>query len=40
MLHEVQHLPQRSWMCAGCAEPVEGGFTQCWNCGLPEPMAY
>lgn len=39
-LHEVQHLPQRSWQCVGCAEPVEGGFTQCWNCGLPEPMAY
>lgn len=39
-LHDLQHLPQRHWVCGGCAEPVEGGFTQCWNCGLPEPTAY
>jgi hypothetical protein len=36
VLHQLQHLPQRSWVCAGCSEAVEGGFMQCWNCGLGE----
>ena len=36
LLHELTHLPQRRWLCA-CGEIVEGGFEQCWQCGLPMP---
>ncbi len=36
LLHELKHLPQRHWVCA-CGETVEGGFEQCWNCGLAMP---
>lgn len=32
LLHDLQHLPQRRWVCA-CGEVVEGGFEQCWACG-------
>lgn len=35
-LHTIRHPQQRRWVCAGCHELVEGGFTQCWNCGLDE----
>ncbi len=35
-LHTIRSPQQRRWVCAGCAELVEGGFTQCWNCGLLE----
>ena len=35
-LRELQHVPQRRWVCA-CGELVEGGFEQCWSCGLPMP---
>ena len=21
------------WICAQCGEPIEGQFTECWNCG-------
>ncbi len=38
-LRQIQYTPQRRWVCAGCAELVEGGFTQCWNCGLAQGMA-
>jgi len=31
LLHALQHVPQRRWMCR-CGELVEGGFEQCWNC--------
>jgi len=34
LLHDLQHLPQRRWVCA-CGERVEGGFEQCWSCGRP-----
>jgi hypothetical protein len=37
-LHQLQHVPQRRWHCTGCGEMVEGGFTQCWNCGLAEAL--
>ena len=36
MLRELQNLPQRRWLCA-CGELVEGGFEQCWQCGLAMP---
>ena len=36
VLHELTHVPQRRWLCA-CGELVEGGFEQCWQCGLPMP---
>lgn len=32
LLHELQNLPQRRWLCT-CGEEVEGGFEQCWQCG-------
>ncbi|MBG9388866.1 DUF2007 domain-containing protein [Caenimonas aquaedulcis] len=35
-LREFTHVKQRRWHCA-CGEIVEGGFEQCWNCGLPMP---
>ncbi len=24
---------KKSWRCDGCAEEVEGQFSECWNCG-------
>ena len=35
-LRDLQQVTQRRWLCA-CGEVVEGGFEQCWNCGLPMP---
>ena len=35
-LREFTNVKQRRWHCA-CGEIVEGGFEQCWNCGLPMP---
>ena len=37
LLHDLQHVPQQRWHCA-CGELVEGGFSQCWQCGLPMPQ--
>ena len=37
LLDELQNLPQRRWVCS-CGELVEGGFEQCWNCGLAMPV--
>ena len=34
MLEGLQNLPHRRWVCA-CGELVEGGFEECWQCGLP-----
>jgi len=34
MLEGQQNLLQRRWVCA-CGELVEGGFEECWQCGLP-----
>ena len=36
LLYDLQHVPQRRWLCA-CGETVEGGFEQCWQCGRPMP---
>lgn len=36
MLDELQNPTQRRWLCA-CGELVEGGFEQCWQCGLAMP---
>ena len=36
LLHDLQHIPQRKWLCS-CGELVEGGFEQCWNCGGEMP---
>jgi hypothetical protein len=36
MLHQLQNLPQRRWLCV-CGETVEGGFEQCWQCGTVMP---
>ena len=36
LLHALQNRPQRRWLCA-CGELVEGGFDQCWQCGVPMP---
>ena len=37
LLDGLQNLPQRRWVCA-CGELVEGGFEQCWQCGLAMPV--
>jgi hypothetical protein len=39
LLHNLQNMPQRRWLCA-CGELVEGGFEQCWSCGLAPPVAH
>jgi len=36
LLQALQHRPQRRWHCR-CGETVEGGFEQCWHCGLMMP---
>ena len=36
LLRELTHARQHRWVCA-CGETVEGGFEQCWQCGLPMP---
>ncbi|MDB5940889.1 MAG: hypothetical protein JWQ13_455 [Ramlibacter sp.] len=36
LLHALQNVPQRRWLCA-CGETVEGGFEACWQCGRPMP---
>jgi hypothetical protein len=36
LLHELTHARQHRWVCV-CGETVEGGFEQCWQCGLPMP---
>lgn len=23
------------WTCPSCSEPIEGQFTECWQCGAP-----
>jgi hypothetical protein len=37
LLRDLQHLPQRNWLCV-CGERVEGGFESCWRCGRPMPL--
>lgn len=36
LLHALQNVPQRRWLCA-CGEVVEGGFESCWQCARPMP---
>ncbi|MBI5279951.1 MAG: DUF2007 domain-containing protein [Burkholderiales bacterium] len=36
LLAELQHMPQRQWVC-DCGERVEGGFGSCWQCGRMMP---
>lgn len=36
LLHQLQNLPQRRWLCV-CGELVEGGFEACWKCGVAMP---
>ena len=37
LLHDLQHVPQHRWVCV-CGELVEGGFSQCWQCGVFMPQ--
>lgn len=39
LLDNLQNMPQRRWLCV-CGEVVEGGFEQCWNCGLAPTGAH
>jgi len=34
-----QGVEEPAWTCPDCKEPVEGQFSECWNCGhdRPEP---
>jgi hypothetical protein len=36
LLYHLQHVPQHRWICV-CGELVEGGFEQCWSCGVLMP---
>ncbi len=36
LLRDLSQVPQRRWLCR-CGEMVEGGFEECWRCGLPMP---
>jgi hypothetical protein len=36
VLYHLQHVPQHRWFCR-CGELVEGGFEQCWSCGVLMP---
>jgi hypothetical protein len=36
VLYHLQHIRQHTWFCP-CGELVEGGFEQCWSCGLLMP---
>jgi Putative prokaryotic signal transducing protein len=38
LLAELRHPPQRHWVCAACAERIDGPFEQCWNCGAAMPV--
>lgn len=37
LLHHLQHIPQRRWVCR-CGEFIDGGFEQCWSCGAWMPL--
>ncbi|MFM9879370.1 MAG: putative signal transducing protein [Burkholderiaceae bacterium] len=37
LLADLQNLVQRHWRCV-CGETVEGGFEQCWACGVMMPL--
>ena len=37
LLHDLQNVPQHRWLCV-CGELVEGGFSQCWQCGVFMPQ--
>ena len=37
LLDDLRDAPQRSWLCRGCGERIEGPFEQCWNCGALMP---
>ncbi|MEX2587297.1 MAG: DUF2007 domain-containing protein [Actinomycetota bacterium] len=26
------------WVCPQCQEPIQGQFTECWNCGAERPQ--
>ncbi|HUR88407.1 MAG TPA: DUF2007 domain-containing protein [Ramlibacter sp.] len=37
LLDDLERVPQRRWLCV-CGEMVEGGFEQCWSCGVLMPQ--
>ena len=39
LLYDLQHVPQQRWLCV-CGELVEGGFDQCWQCGVMMPTSF
>ena len=36
LLQMLRRVRQRRWACS-CGELIEGGFEQCWSCGLMMP---
>jgi hypothetical protein len=36
LLQMLRRVRQRRWTCS-CGELIEGGFEQCWSCGLMMP---
>lgn len=35
--HSAATPPAAAWTCPRCGEPVDGIFSECWNCGTPAP---
>ena len=31
----AEQAPGGNWICPGCSEPIDGQFTECWQCGAP-----
>lgn len=33
----LDELPKEPWSCPQCGHMIEGQFTECWQCDLPDP---
>ncbi|MGH2688586.1 MAG: hypothetical protein ACRDKW_07245 [Actinomycetota bacterium] len=36
---EAEAAGAPDWTCPGCAEEIEGVFTECWQCGTVRPFS-
>ncbi|MGH2720648.1 MAG: hypothetical protein ACRDJO_03475 [Actinomycetota bacterium] len=36
---EAEAAGAPDWTCPGCAEEIEGLFTECWQCGTARPLS-
>ena len=35
-----EELPNEPWTCPKCGQMIEGQFTECWQCDLPDPRGH